>query len=158
MESFNYKLITQKHEYIDGQHKCKIECNNGHVYKASMHDFNIGNRCPTCRKSKGEEEVKRVLSKNNTRFIEQYKFEKCRLRRTLPFDFYLPDYNVCIEYDGRQHFEVVKAFGGLDNFIDTKIRDTIKNEYCKNNNIKLIRIPYWDFDNIETILIEKIKL
>ena len=68
----------------------------------------------------------------------------------------MPKYNICIEYDGRQHFEIVKKFGGLEGFIDTKIRDTIKNTYCKKNNIKLIRIPYWDFDNIEKILHKEI--
>ena len=78
--------------------------------------------------------------------------------RPLPFDFYLPDYNTCIEYDGIQHFEVVDYFGGLDGFITTKIRDTIKNEYCKSKNIKLIRIPYWGFDNIENILKKELNI
>ena len=49
-------------------------------------------------------------------------------------------------------------FGGLDGFIDTKIRDTIKTIYCKENNIKLIRIPYWDFDKIEEILERELRV
>ena len=59
---------------------------------------------------------------------------------------------VCIEYDGIQHFEPIERFGGKEEFSRTKIRDNIKTQYCKDNNIKLIRIPYWDFDNIEMIL------
>jgi hypothetical protein len=69
----------------------------------------------------------------------------------------LPDYNICIEYDGIQHFESVDYFGGELGFINTQMRDNIKNEYCKNNNIKLIRIPYWDYENIDQILTGHIK-
>ena len=60
------------------------------------------------------------------------------------FDFYLTKHNICVEYDGIQHFESVEYFGGEQVFNETKIRDEIKNEYCKNNNIHLIRISYKD--------------
>lgn len=70
----------------------------------------------------------------------------------MPFDFYLPDYNTCIEYDGELHYKAVDYFGGDDALSNTKCRDEIKTQYCKENNIKLIRIPYWEFDNIEEIL------
>ena len=76
----------------------------------------------------------------------------------MPFDFYLPDYNLLIEFDGIQHYEIRGHFGGYDGFVDTKIRDTIKNIYCKDNNIDLLRIPYWDYKNIENILVNKLKL
>ena len=82
----------------------------------------------------------------------QYKFDDCRSKDKLPFDFYVLSKNIAIEYDGRQHYEIIEWFGGFDSFIEGKIRDTIKTIYCKENNIKLIRIPYWDFDNIEEIL------
>ena len=59
---------------------------------------------------------------------------------------------MCIEYDGKQHYEINTYFGGYESFIDTKIRDTIKNIYCRENNIKLLRITYKDFNNIEKIL------
>lgn len=60
----------------------------------------------------------------------------------------------CIEYDGEFHYIINKRMGGVDKLISTKIRDTIKNDYCRRNNINLIRIPYWDYNKIETILIE----
>ena len=94
----------------------------------------------------------KYLEKINTDYEMQYRFKDCKFKYTLPFDFYLPQYNCCIEFDGKQHYQIVKHFGGLDEFIDTKIRDTIKNIYCQQNNIKLIRIPYWEFDRIEEIL------
>ena len=75
----------------------------------------------------------------------------------MPFDFYLPAYNLCIEFDGEQHFKSIKHFGGEKRLSIQKIKDNIKTEYCKNNNIKLLRIPYYDFNNIEKIL-EKILL
>ena len=73
----------------------------------------------------------------------------------MPFDFYLPQYNICIEYDGEFHYKMIM---GYDEFINQKIRDTIKTVYCKENNIKLIIIPYWEFNNIENILIKELNL
>ena len=60
----------------------------------------------------------------------------------LPFDFYLPDYNLCIEYDGKQHYEPVNLFGGMDGFIKRQKNDNIKNQYCLLHDIGLVRIPY----------------
>lgn len=77
-------------------------------------------------------------------------FDDCRDINLLPFDFYLPDYNLCIEYDGIHHFEINEYFGGVDRLKYTKKHDKIKNIYCKLNNIKLIRISYKD-DIIKTL-------
>ena len=68
--------------------------------------------------------------------------------------FYLTDYNVCIETDGTQHIIPVEKWGGMEALRETIIRDNIKNKYCEEKGINLIRIPYTDFDNIESILIE----
>ena len=88
--------------------------------------------------------------------MEQYKFDDCRFYNHLPFDFYLPEYNILIEYDGKQHF-ILNSFGkDMWHFVDIKIRDTVKNVYCENNNIELIRIPYWEFNDIENILKDRI--
>ena len=65
----------------------------------------------------------------------------------LPFDFYLPKYNSCIEFDGIQHYEPVEHFGGQESYDYTVKHDKIKNEYCKNNGILLLRIPY--YKNVE---------
>ena len=151
IENFGYKLLSN--EYNRLHDKLDIECNKGHVFKMTFSKFYHENqRCPICNESKGGREISKILDKYNIEYIPQYKFKDCKFKQQLPFDFYLPKYNCCIEYDGNQHYEIIEWFGGLDKFINTKIRDTIKNDYCKNNNINLIRVPYWEFDNIEEIL------
>lgn len=150
-----YELLSS--EYINANTKLKVRCPKGHEYEMTYAHFYGGKRCPHCKTSKGENKVKEILDKLNIKYIQQYRFDDCKINYRLPFDFYLPDYNCCIEYDGRQHYEIVEHFGGLDGFINTKIRDVYKNWYCENNNIKIIRISYKDFNNIEKILKEKFK-
>ena len=140
-------------EYVNNKTKIKVRCKiDGHEWEViPKHLLNkVG--CPKCNKSKGEKRVAEYLDSRNIEYKPQYRFDNCKSKKELPFDFYIPSLNMAIEYDGMQHFEIIDYFGGLDRFIDTKIRDTIKTIYCKENNIKLIRIAYWDFDNIEEIL------
>lgn len=115
-----------------------------------------------CLKSKGEKKVGLLLQKIDIQFKKEKTFNDCVNPKTghkLRFDFYLPDYNTCIEYDGTTHYGTTN--GGWqtpENFSFIRYSDYIKNQYCENNNIKLIRIPYWDYDNLnETYLIERIK-
>ena len=107
-----------------------------------------------CLKSLGEKKITELLISNNIKFTKQKKFDKCIYKRRLSFDFYLPEMNILVEYDGIQHFEPVKQFGGKESFDVNKIRDEIKNKYCEDNKIHLIRIKYIDFENIEQILID----
>lgn len=129
--------------------RCKID---RYEWKNTPSHLLGGQGCPKCNNSKGEKAIEKYLDEHNIEFIPQYKFDNCKFYKELPFDFYLPNENITIEYDGEQHFKIVEHFGGLDKFVITKIRDTIKTIYCKDNNIRLIRIPYWEFDNIEKIL------
>ena len=76
----------------------------------------------------------------------EYTFNDCKYKKLLRFDFYLPDYNCCIEYDGEQHFKESTFF--REDLKEIQKRDNIKNEYCKQNDIKLIRIPYTDLKRI----------
>ena len=100
--------------------------------------------CPFCKnkESKSETKITKYLKDNNINFKKQHKFDDCIYKRKLKFDFYLPDLNMCVEYDGRQHYEPVEKFGGDDGFKSVQIRDKIKTDYCKINNIKLLRIKY----------------
>jgi len=77
----------------------------------------------------------------------------CKNKKSLPFDFYLPERNICIEFQGIQHYEPREFFGGEKTFKERKFLDNIKREYCKDNNIKLLEISYKDFKNIEDILL-----
>lgn len=120
-------------------HKCIID---GNEWMASPSNILHGKGCPLCNDSKGEKEIQKYLTNKNISFIPQYRFKDCRNKNPLPFDFYLDDYNVCIEYDGIQHFEPRNLFGGIVAFEDIKKHDTIKTNYCLANNIKLLRIRY----------------
>ena len=123
-----------------------------------MHSFVNGYRCLICNESKGERKIRVFLELNNIKYIQQHRFKECRSKRRLAFDFYIPSFNALIEYDGKHHYEIIDAWGGVDEFINVKIRDTIKNIYAKEQDINLIRIPYWEFDNIENILSKELKL
>jgi very-short-patch-repair endonuclease len=156
IESFGYELITSEDDFIDGQHPIKIKCNNVHIYETNIHSFISGNRCTVCNNSHGENYILSLLEKMEIEYKHQHRFDDCRNIRPLPFDFYLPNHNVCIEFDGRQHYEPIDAFGGVEEYKITKKRDEIKNNYCEDNNIKLIRIPYWNIKNAKEILIKNL--
>ena len=159
IKSEKYKVIEFIKSNIIGEKRLIVQCDNEHKpYEVYFRNFLNGKRCPCCHESNGEKKISKILSNLNINYIAQYKFNDCFYKDKLRFDFYLPDYNICIEFDGGQHYEIVEWFGGLDNFINTKIRDTIKNEYCKKNNIKLIRKPYWEFDNMENIIMNELNL
>ena len=132
------------------------ECENGHSNEILSSNFGKTTICRKCHpNSKGEQKIKNILKNNQIKYIEQYQFTDCKNVNKLSFDFYLPSYNCCIEYDGIQHFEKTKF--SHDSFEERQKRDKIKNDYCKNHNIKLVRIPYWDFDKINRdYLLEKI--
>lgn len=152
VESFGFKILINKSEYKDGSEKILMQCPKGHEFEMCIHDFKQGNRCPKCNESKGENKISKFLDNKNIEYIRQYRIDDCRCLRTLPFDFYLSKYNCYIEYDGKQHY-LYGGFGtDLLELMNLKYRDDIKTNYCKDNNIKLIRIPYWEFNNIEEIL------
>ena len=102
-----------------------------------------GHGCPQCNNnSRGENRITVFLDKYRINYVPQKKFDNCKDKYALPFDFYLPDYNTCIEYDGIQHFQLVEHFGGQEEFERRKINDNIKTNYCIDKNINLIRLPY----------------
>lgn len=126
---------------------------NFHSYISNRTLHNTG--CPRCSESSDAEYIiEKWLTEQNITNVPEKRFENCKDKYTLPFDFYIPDYNICIEYDGIQHFKAQKYFGGEKKLKDQRKKDKIKTRFCKTNNIFLLRIPYWDFDNIEEILTE----
>lgn len=135
-----FKGVEEKIEY-----KCKIH--NIHLSTTSKLLFMGHNGCPQCNRSKGENMVSKYLNEKGIKFMPQYKFDDCKDILQLPFDFYLPDYNICIEYDGIQHFEPVDFASKGEEwarkmFENTKKHDEIKNNYCLEHGIKLLRIKY----------------
>lgn len=156
IESFGYELISDK--YKDCKHPIIIKCPKHGEWEVTFDNFkNRKSRCPKCKNSKGEDEVSRILNKLKVEFKNKYKFPDCKYKRALEFDFYIPSKNTLIEYDGEFHYTITNR-NTKEDFENQKLRDNIKNEYCKKNNIKLIRIPYWEFNNIEKILIKELNL
>lgn len=92
--------------------------------------------------SYGEIIISNFLERNKINYVYDKSLKDCISSSKLRFDFHLPDYNICIEFDGKQHFEPCVIFGGEEEFKKTQIRDRIKNEWCEVNEINLIRLNY----------------
>jgi hypothetical protein len=104
-----------------------------------------GSGCPDCKHSTGEKLIQNLLKKMGIKCTTQKTFYGCinqKTNRMLPFDIYVPEFHTCIEYDGVQHYHSIDRWGGDDNLKTIQHRDNIKDVYCKDNDIDLIRIPY----------------
>lgn len=113
--------------------------------------------CSVCDESEGEFLVRKFLVENRVNFFQHYtNFKDCRYKNNLEFDFYLSDLNIVIEFQGKQHY-IDNGWKNGEEFKNQQIRDQIKREYCKVNNIKEIELPYWEKDNIENLLTKLIK-
>ncbi len=147
---YDYSLVT----YVTGRDKVKIICNEHGVFEQSAESHYRGYGCPKCgiHKSKGEEIIQSFLEENDIRYKRFKKFENCRWKGILEFDFYLPHKQILIEYDGKQHFEPNEWFGGQREFEAQVTRDEVKDTFAKENNYSLIRIPYYERNNICNIL------
>ena len=146
-----YNLVGNEYtvlsEYISSREKISFKHNKcNRIFKMRPNNFQQGQRCPYCNESKGEKYIEEFLINNHIKYEKEKRFKDCKYKRTLPFDFYLEDYNLCIEFDGKQHFEESYYGNCLE---QQKLRDKIKNEYCNKNNIELLRIPYNNIDNID---------
>jgi very-short-patch-repair endonuclease len=140
-KKYDYSLV----KYNGSYNKVKIICPIHGVFEQTPNNhMNNSNECPLCKSviSKGEKKLISYLENKKIKYVWQYKFNGCKNVRQLLFDFYLPYYNMCIEYDGLQHFESVDYWGGDEGLKERQKRDKIKNEYCEENNISLIRIRY----------------
>lgn len=150
-EELDYKLNTN--EFISTKHPLDITCSKGHQISPSYDSFILkNNKCRFCGYSRGEESVENVLRDIGVSFIRQYRFDGCRNIRPLPFDFFLPDFNAVIEYDGSHHYESVYHKSGIDSYERTIVNDKIKNDFCNTNNIEILRIPYFMSDKIDILI------
>lgn len=145
---YNYSLVN----YIGGKKPVQIICPKHGFFKQTPNFHQSGNGCPNCNNSKGEDKVKSILINLDISFIQQYTFNDLTDKRKLKCDFSLPNHNVVIEYNGRQHYEPVNRFGGIKGLMETQRRDQLKREYLKSNNIHLLEIHYQDKDIEKTII------
>lgn len=152
-ETHGYRYDYSQVKYISSNIKIKIVCKKHGLFLQSPIHHRRGSGCPICRRSKGEAAVAKNLNMRKVKYIRNKCFKDCRDKLPLPFDFYLPAYNTCIEYDGELHYKKFeKSFNGKLKLDITKKHDKMKTQYCKDKNIKLIRIPYWEKNNITEIL------
>ena len=145
------KLLVIKRSTNIGENRvkwlCKCECGNTVEVQSNNlingHTISCG-----CIKSKGELKIRQLLNQLNITYKTEFIFSDLPYRR---FDFYLPDLNICIEYDGKQHYQFVDTWHENEEVFQKSIqRDKEKTEYCENNGIQLIRIPYYEYDNLNT--------
>lgn len=158
INEWNYKRngsITPEDVTYGSKKKIWWICDKGHEWIATPNDRSSDYNCPKCKSSKGEVKINNILEKNNIKFEYNYKFGDCKNKNKLPFDFYI-DNKIIIEYDGEVHFNPIRYTKNKNKTDDAlKYRqnnDKIKNQYCVINKIPLIRIPYWEFSNIEYIV------
>lgn len=151
---YDYSLTN----YVNSKDKIIIICKKHGEFEQSPSNHLHGCGCLRCRASLGEKKIEKILIKQGINYKKQKTFFGCKNERQLLFDFYLLKLNTLIEYDGEFHYGDIRFKNSVKLVKDTQFRDAIKTKYAKDNNIKLIRIPYWDFNNIETILKKELKL
>lgn len=140
----NPSIIVME-EYINAstpiRHKCLID---GYEWDATPGNILFGYGCPRCNESKLEKSIRLWLDANNIPYEQNKTFDRCVDKKPLSFDFYLPNFNLCIECQGKQHYEPVQYFGGEERFKIQKYHDDLKKMYCNKNNIELLEISYWE--------------
>lgn len=151
------KYDYSKTVYTNAFSKVAIICSNHGEFLQVANYHLRGNGCPTCKDSKGEMKILSFLTQQKINKIRNKRFSDCKHKYELPFDFYLPDHNICIEYDGEFHYNLSKFRDNEIKLSNMQRNDKIKDKYCKDNNIYLIRIPYWNFDKIDDILKQELK-
>lgn len=162
IESVNNNIWLNPQEYKNNSTSnleilCGICGKRKFVTNLNCYERDHKNKCNYCARSQSNNEriIQYYLEKYKINYIHNFRFNNCRDKRSLPFDFYLKEYNLCIEFDGEHHYLPVR---GVERLKSTKFHDQIKTQYCIDNDIDLLRIPYWDKDNIEKILIEKLNI
>lgn len=148
ISSYNVEFLRQAKKNTKGQWLWACRCGEcGKEFVALPAKVMNGHitSCGCSKKSSHERTIAHILDNLGVEYIEQYRFEDCKSKYTLPFDFAVilnGSVTHLIEYDGRQHFMPVDCFGGIEEFREIQRRDAIKNKYCKLNNINLLRLPY----------------
>lgn len=151
-------------EYINAKTHTAFKCKKcGHIWETAPNNLIYGKLtgCPKCQTySKGEDRIKYFLECKNIK----YKLHKTYNGlvgiggKLLSYDFYLSDYNMLIEFQGEQHEHAIECFGGDKKFKSQQEHDKRKREYAKLHGIGLLEIWYWDYNNIEQILSEKLNI
>ena len=155
--------ITVIGEYVNSQTKTQVQHSCGYEWETSPNNLLQGKSCPKCHESKGEKFLSKVLKSNNIPFVPQFNLVKNpKTNRWLRSDFAILNKEnkplLILEYDGEQHFKPVKIFGGEKSLKATQYRDSVKDKYCKENNIPFCRFSYAQSElEITKIILNKVK-
>ena len=152
-QRFGHLLVLEWRGTINRNSRYLVRCDCGKEYEVYASNLTSGatQSCGCIKESHGETKIKKLLTENNIKFETQKIFSNFRYQDTQQFpryDFYLPDYNILIEYDGEQHYRQVMTWDTEERFQQRQKRDSIKTDYALQNNIILIRIPYYHYDHL----------
>lgn len=156
-------LTVKQLAYIDAERRAvwKCQCDCGNIVDVSSHGLlsKSNTSCGCARRSSGEVKTENILSQMNCNYCTQYRITDCKLKQTLPFDFAVFDNNnqllALIEYQGDIHFKVTGGWNTEERLQEQQKRDEIKRTYCNQHNIKLIEIPYTDYDILDIDYLRK---
>lgn len=150
----DFLTIVDINEYVNTDTKIHFKCHKKRhgVFSSAPHSILSGAGCPVCRMSRGERKILFWLRDNEVDYEYQWRVNKHVGNGQFIFDFYLTHENIVIEYDGRQHFEIVEAWGGKKALAKTIENDKLKDKYAEINGLTMLRIKYTEFENVETIL------
>lgn len=155
---YDYSLFNEYHRKKD---RIKVICPKHGIFEVTVDNHLYRHSgCPRCKRSFGEEKISEFLQEQIIEFVEQYSIPNEMLfceNKKLIVDFYLPKHNTIIEYQGIQHYKEIQMFD-TRNFEQQQERDFAVRQYCRQYKIKLIEIPYTDYENIETILAKELKI
>lgn len=139
-----------KVNYIRDKTKVLIGCTKHGYFRTTPNSLLRGSGCPICSESKGEKTVRNWFEKHNINYKRQHRFAELG---QYSYDFYIPDFNLLIEYNGEQHYKKCPYFHRKPNSFECQLkRDELKKDYAEKNGYKLLVIPYTEFNNIESIL------
>ena len=157
-EIHDNKYDYLKVKYINDKTKVCIICpQHGKFWQSPNKHLSRKQGCPICKSSHAERKIIQFFEENNVTYERQKRFDKCRNKKPLPFDFYLPKQNLLIEYDGELHYRLSRRAKKQEKLERTQTHDKIKTKFAEDNNISLLRIPYWEKDNIKQVLKKTIK-
>lgn len=147
-------------EYKNAKESLKCKCKTHNCeYMVSPRTilYNKSSGCPLCTQSLGENKMIQLLQDMGHHISKQHTFPDCRNIGLLRFDGYCKEINTAFEYQGQQHYYPVDFSGkgmeyAKEQYEKGLLRDNIKRKYCKENNIYLIEVPYWEYDNMELFL------
>lgn len=156
-----YKLLSKEYslkEKLEFQH---ISC--GYIFNVVWNNFQQGHGCPKCKRSSMERIAEEFIMKNGFKrgrdYFINFRFPDCRDKQSLPFDFYFPNHNIICELQGQQHYELNNDYWRSKvDLKDRQKKDKIKKDYALNNGYIFLEIPYWEKENIESILTTELNL